>query len=93
MTRFAPLILPAQLNDLPQGYGQRLPLFDENSPKTTKKDIFKVTDFIDLEEVDVDNAKMRIKAQSFSGDVKTCFRSLTANSIATLYQLVDAFIT
>ena len=92
MAILAPLILPGQLHALPQGYGHRLPLFDKNSSITANQNIVKVTNFIDLEEVDEEDAKMRIIVQIFSGEVKVWFRSLNANSIATSNQLIDAFI-
>ena len=74
MAIFAPLILPGQLHALPQGYGQRFPLIDENSSITAKQHIVKVIDFIDMEEVDEDDAKMRIIVHIFSGEVKVWFR-------------------
>ena len=73
MARFAPLVLLGQLAPLPQGYGQRLPLFDENYETISKKHLVKFTDFIDLEKIDSNDAKMRIITQSFSRDVKTWF--------------------
>ena len=40
-------------------------------------------DFIDLEEVDYDDAKMILFAQSLSGEVKRWFKDLPTRSIAT----------
>jgi hypothetical protein len=51
--------------------------------------MLKVTDFIDLEEIDNDDAKMRVIAESFSGDVKTWFHNLAPNSITNPQQLAD----
>ena len=65
MARFSPLVLPSQLIDLPHNYW--LPLFDGTIDITTREHINKITNFIDLEEVDNDYAKMRILAQIFSG--------------------------
>jgi len=70
MARFVPLALLGQLAALPQTYGQRLPLFDGSPGVTTQQHIDKMGYFIDLEEVDEDDYKIRILAQSFSGDVK-----------------------
>lgn len=44
-------------------------------------------DFINLEEVDKDDAKMRLMAHSFSGDVKNWFRGLVVGSIDTPQRL------
>jgi hypothetical protein len=93
MERFGPLILPSQLTALPQGYGQRLPLFDGTTEVTYLQHMVKVTDFIDLEEIDNDDANMRVIAQSFSGDVKTWFRNLTPNSVANPQELTDLFLS
>ena len=92
MARVAPLILPGQLAPLPKGYGKRLPLFDETSKISARQKLVKVIDFNDLEEIDSDDAKMRIITQSFSRDVKTWFCSLNSNSIVNLKQLTNVFI-
>ena len=83
MARFALLILPQQLTALPQNYGQILPLFYGTLEVTSHQHIVKVVDFIYLGEIDNDDAKMHIIAQSFSGQVKRWFLSLTAGSIGT----------
>lgn len=70
MENFAPLVLPGQLVALPQNYGQRLPLFYGNSEITTRQNVDKLVDFIDIENVDDEDAKMRIIKPIFSGDVK-----------------------
>jgi len=51
-----------------------------------------MADFIDLEEVDEDDAKMRLMAQSFSGDVKKWFRGLATHSIDTPQRLNELFL-
>lgn len=66
MARFSPLVLPSQLASLPQTYGQRLPLFDGSAGVTMQQHIDKMVDFIYLEEVDEDDAKMRLISRSFS---------------------------
>ena len=47
MARFSHLILPGQIWPLPQGYGQIISLFDENSDISAKKHLVKFIDFID----------------------------------------------
>ena len=60
--RFAPLRLPAALHDLPQNYSQRISLFDGEGDVTAKQHVAKFEDFIDLEEVDYPDVKMRLFA-------------------------------
>lgn len=67
-------------------------MFDENYTISVRQHIVKVNDFIYLEEFDANIEKIRIIAQSFSGDVKVWFRSLAANSISTPDQPIDLFI-
>lgn len=62
MIRCAPLILPIQLAALPQNYGQRLPLFYGSAEITAQQHVDKLVDFISLEEIDEEYAKMRIIA-------------------------------
>ena len=49
-------------------------------------------DFIDLEEVDHEHAKMRLFAQIFSGNVKKRFKGLQANSIVDFHDFENAFL-
>ena len=69
-TRFAPLAFPAVLHDLPLNYAQRISLYDGEGNVTAKYHVGKFDDFIDLEEVDYEDVKMRLFAQSFSGEAK-----------------------
>ena len=62
--RFAPLHFPAVLHDLPQNYSHRISLFDGEGGITAKQHVEKFEDFIDLEEVDYVDVKMRLFAQS-----------------------------
>ena len=51
-----------------------------------------MADFIDLEEVDEDDAKMRLIAQSFSRDMKKPFFGLATGSINYLARLNEFFL-
>ena len=62
--RFSPLALPVVLHDLPQNYAQRISLYDRDG-NTARQHVDTFDDFIDLEEVDDDDVKMRLFAQSF----------------------------
>ena len=81
VARFSPLHLPALLHDLPQNYSQRISLFDGEGDITTKQHVAKFEDFIDLEEVDYPDVKMRLFAQSLSGEAKKWFKDLPNGSI------------
>lgn len=65
VVRYAPLVMPAKLHDLPLNYGKRLPQYDGVGEITTKQHVDKVIDFVDLEEVDYDDAKIRLFSHIF----------------------------
>ena len=46
--RYTPLVLPAQLHDLPLNYGQRLPQYDGTCEVIAKNHVDKVSDFLYL---------------------------------------------
>jgi hypothetical protein len=79
--RFSPLVLPAQLHDLPQNYSEIIKTYNAEGDITTQQHLDRFNDFIDLEEVDHEDAKMRLFAQSFAGEVKKWFKGLAAGSI------------
>lgn len=68
--RYAPLNLPAQVHDLPHNYGQCLIQFDGTGYYTALEHLDKLNDFIDLGEVDHDDVKLKLFAQSLSGEVE-----------------------
>lgn len=69
-SRFVPLVLPAQLHDLPQAYSQRIKTFGAKGDITSQQHLDRFNEFCDVEEVDYEDAKMSLFAQSFSGYVK-----------------------
>jgi hypothetical protein len=79
--RFSPLALPTQLHDFPQNYNQRIKLYDAEGNASAQKHLDWFNDFVDLEEVDHEDAKMRLFAQSLSGEVRKWFKALQAASI------------
>jgi hypothetical protein len=81
VSRFNTLVLPAQLHDLPQGYSQRIRTYGAEGDISAQQRLDRFNDFCDLEEVDYEDAKMRLFAQSFYGEVKKWFRGLLAGSI------------
>jgi hypothetical protein len=56
-------------------------LYDDEGNVSAQKHLDWFNDFVDLEEVDFEDAKMRLFAQSLAGEVKKWFRALPAASI------------
>jgi hypothetical protein len=79
--RFTPLALPAKLHDLPLNYNQIIKLYDVEGNDSTQKHLYWFNDFVNLEEVDYEDAKMRLFSQILSSEVKKWFKSLTTVSI------------
>ena len=88
--RFTPLVFPAQLHDFPQSYSQRIKTFGAKGDITTQQHLDRFNYFCDLEEFDYEDAKIRLFAQSISGDVKKWFRGLQAGHIHN-FQEFEAF--
>jgi hypothetical protein len=70
-TGFAPLILPAQLHDLPQEYNLRIKLYDAEGNILAQSHLDWFNDFIDLEEVDFEDVKMRFFTKNLAGEVRS----------------------
>lgn len=88
---FSPLVLPTQLHDFPQAYSERIKTYGPEGDITTQQDLDRFNDFCDLEEVDYEDAKMRLFAQSFSRDVKKWFKGLTTRSIHNFQEFEAVF--
>ena len=89
--RYAPLQIPANAAALPQDYQTKISYFDSNGPLTAVQHAKRMQDHFETYEIDDDNVKMRMFVQSLTGDVRTWFRSLNANSITTPAELYQAF--
>ena len=79
-TRFTHFVLLAQFHDLPQGYSQRIKTYGLEGDIIAEQHLDRFNDFCDLEEVDYEDAKMRLFAQSFYGEVKKWFKGLVVGS-------------
>jgi hypothetical protein len=90
--RFSPLVLPAQLHDLPQNYAQRIKTYGAEEDISAQQHLDRFNDFIDLEEVDYEDVKMRLFAQSFSGEVKKWFKALPTASIPNFGEFETTFL-
>jgi hypothetical protein len=59
-TRFTPIVLPTQLHDFPHNYNQSIKLYDVEGNVSAQNHLDWFNDFIDLEEVDYADMKMRL---------------------------------
>ena len=80
-TRYAPLVLPTILHDLPSKYTARIKTWGSDEDITTNDNVDQCNAFIDREEVDHEDVKLRLFAQSFTGEVGKWFKALTIGSI------------
>ena len=81
--RFAPLALPLVLHDLPMNYAQRISLYDGEGNVSARYHVDTFDDFIDLEEVDDEDVKMRLFAQSLSAEAKNWYKYFPPRSICS----------
>ena len=91
-SRFIALVLLAQLHDLPQGYSQRIKTYGGEGDRSTQQHLDRFNDFCDLEEVDYEDAKMRLFSQSFYGEVKKWFRGFAVGSIHDFQEFEAVFL-
>jgi len=89
--RYATLQLPASVAALPQDYQTKISYFDSTGPFTAIQHAKRMQDHFETYEIDDDSVRMRMFVQSLTGDVRTWFRSLNANSITTPDELYQAF--
>ena len=75
---FSPLALLAVLHDLPLNYAQIISLYDGEGNVSARYHMGKFDDFIDLEEVDHGDVKMRLFAQILSWEAKKWYKYLPA---------------
>ena len=89
--RFTPLVFHTQLHDLPQGYSQRIRTYGAEGDISAQQHLDRFNDFCDLEEVDYEDAKMILFAQSFYGEVKKWFRGLAVGSVHDFQEFETIF--
>ena len=77
---------------MPQDYQTKITYFDGTSACTTLQHTKKMQDYFESYEIDDDSVRMKIFVQSLTGDVRTWFRALQANSIAHPEALYQSFI-
>jgi hypothetical protein len=64
---FSPLVLFSQLHDFPQDYNPRIKLYDVEGNISSQNHLEWFNDFIELEEVDFKDVKMRLFTQCLAG--------------------------
>jgi hypothetical protein len=89
---FSPLILPAQLHDLPREYNLRINLYNVEGRISAQKNLDWFNDFMDLEEVDFEDVKMILFTQSLAGEPRKWFRALPPASIVDFESFETSFL-
>jgi hypothetical protein len=90
--RYAPLILPIPLHDLPENYMKSLPKFTGEGDLTAQEHINFFDQFADTLGIEHEDVYSRLLVQTFEGQVRTWFRSLPAGSLRSYEELESAFI-
>lgn len=67
--KYAPLVLPQNLDAMPANYQSKIPLFDATQGITAQQHVDRMSDLFDLHEVDAKNVTMRLFVQTFRGEV------------------------
>lgn len=89
---YAPLVLPANLNDMPIDYSTKIKQFGDDEAYTARQHVQWFKDFCDLSEVDDDDVNMRLFAQSLKANLKDLFRGLAAGSIPNINRFHAIFL-
>jgi hypothetical protein len=90
--RYAPLVLPVPLHDLPENYIKNLPKFTEEGDLTAAEHINFFDQFVDILGLEHEDVYSILFVQTFEGQVRTWFRSLPTGSILSYDALEYAFL-
>jgi hypothetical protein len=90
--RYAPLVLPVPLHDLPENYMKNLPKFTGEGDLTAAEHINFFDQFADILGLEHEDVYSRLLVQTFEGKVRTWFRGLAAGSIPSYDELENTFI-
>jgi hypothetical protein len=74
--RYAPLVLPVPLHDLPENYMKNLPKFTGEGDLTATEHINFFDQFTDILGLEHEDVYSRLLVQTFEGQVRTWFRGL-----------------
>ena len=78
------------LHNLPLGYSTRLRKFYGERGYSTEKHLGWFSDWVDLEEVDHDDVKVRLFSQTLAGEVTKWYKILVDDSIMSYKSFKDA---
>jgi hypothetical protein len=90
--RYAPLVLPVPLHDLPENYMKNLPKFTGEGDLTATEHINFFDQFTDILGLEHEDIYSRLLVQTFEGQVRTWFRGLSTGSIGSYDELESAFL-
>jgi hypothetical protein len=91
-TRYAPLVRPVPLQDLPKNYMKILPKFTGEGDLTTQEHINFFDQFADILGIEHEDVYSRLLVQNFEGQVRTWFRALATGSLRSYEEIENAFI-
>jgi hypothetical protein len=91
-SRYAPLVLPTVLHDLPENYMKNLPKFMGEGDLTATEHIAFFDQFVDILGIEHEDVYSRLLVQTFEGQVRTWFRGLPVGSIRSYDELENAFL-
>lgn len=75
--RYPPLLMPTPQGAMLRDYQSKIVTFDGIGTYTIQQHTRKMTGYFELHEIDTADIQMRIFMQSFAGEVRTWFRSLS----------------
>ena len=90
--RFASLALPLVLHDLPMNYAQRIAFYDKEGNVSARYHVDNFDDFINLEEVDDEDIKMRLFTQILFGEAKKWYKDFPPRSILSFVGFQTIFL-
>jgi hypothetical protein len=91
--RYAPLILPQPMNDLPAGdYLKYMPKFMGEEDITAEEHLASFYSYADNLNIENEDVWMRVFVQSLDGEARKWFKGLTLGSIVGIEALDDVFL-
>jgi len=79
-------------HDLPSKYAARIPTWGGDEEITVEEHVDRFNDFANREEVDDEDVKLKLFAQTFIGEVRKWFKALPARSIHNWVEFEDNFM-
>jgi hypothetical protein len=92
VARYAPLVLPPFLHDLPENYMKNLPKFTREGDLTATKHINVFDQFANILVIEHEDVYSRLLVQNFEGQVRLWFQGLQVGSIASYDALENTFL-